>query len=44
MFTPIENEEGFDDEFPEEIDESDSDEEEIQFRSEDRVLMAGKID
>jgi hypothetical protein len=29
MFTPVEGEEGYDDEFPEEIDESDSDEEEI---------------
>lgn len=29
MFTPIENEEGYEDDFPEEIEETDSDEEEI---------------
>lgn len=32
MFTPLEDEEEFNDEFPEEIQDSESDEEEIMFK------------
>ncbi len=44
MFTPVENEEDYEDDFPEEIEDSQSEEDEIMFKPEDRVLMAGKIE